>query len=79
MWALRMNCIAARIALKWHEDPISWFSSYGNANWEFDQNGLVKRRIASIYDLPINEGDRKYYWPLGRRPDDHPGLSVLVL
>lgn len=79
MWAFHANRIAVRFAYEWHDDAGNWFRSYGNENWEFDQNGLMKRRIASINDLPIKEGDRKYHWPLGRRPDDHPGLSDLGL
>ena len=79
MWAFHENRIAVRFAYEWHDDAGNWFRSYGNENWEFDQNGLMKRRIASINDLPIKEGDRKYHWPLGRRPDDHPGLSDLGL
>ena len=71
--------IAVRFAYEWHDDAGSWFRSYGNENWEFDSNGLMKRRIASINDLPIKEPERKYRWPLGRRPDDHPGLSDLGL
>jgi uncharacterized protein len=79
LWAFHENRIAVRFAYEWHDDAGSWFRSYGNENWEFDTNGLMKRRIASINDLPIREGDRKYKWPLGRRPDDHPGLSDLGL
>jgi uncharacterized protein len=79
MWAFHENRIAVRFAYEWHDDSGNWFRSYGNENWEFDQNGLMKRRIASINDLPIKEGDRKYHWPLGRRHDDHPGLSDLDL
>jgi hypothetical protein len=79
MWAFHANRIAVRFAYEWHDDAGNWFRSYGNENWEFDQDGLMKRRIASINDLPIKEEDRKYRWPLGRRPDDHPGLSDLGL
>jgi uncharacterized protein len=79
MWAFHANRIAVRFAYEWHDDAGNWFRSYGNENWEFDQDGRMKRRIASINDLPIKEGDRKYRWPLGRRPDDHPGLSDLGL
>jgi nuclear transport factor 2 (NTF2) superfamily protein len=79
MWAFHANRIAVRFAYEWHDDAGNWFRSYGNENWEFDQDGLMKRRVASINDLPIKEGDRKYRWPLGRRPDDHPGLSDLGL
>jgi nuclear transport factor 2 (NTF2) superfamily protein len=79
MWASHANRIAVRFAYEWHDDAGNWFRSYGNENWEFDQDGLMKRRIASINDLSIKEGDRKYRWPLGRRPDDHAGLSDLGL
>jgi len=79
VWAFGENRIAVRFAYEWHDDSGNWFRSYGNENWEFDQNGLMKRRLASINDLPIREEDRKYRWPLGRRPDDHPGLSDLDL
>ncbi len=79
MWAFTDNRIAVRFAYEWHDDSGNWFRSYGNENWEFDQSGLMKRRLASINDLPMKEQDRKYRWPLGRRPDDHPGLSDLGL
>ena len=79
LWAFGGNRIAVRFAYEWHDDSGNWFRSYGNENWEFDENGLMRRRIASINDLPIGEMDRKYRWPLGRRPDDHPGLSELGL
>jgi nuclear transport factor 2 (NTF2) superfamily protein len=79
IWTYRENRIAVRFAYEWHDDSGNWFRSYGNENWEFDQNGFMARRIASINDLPIRESDRKYHWPLGRRPDDHPGLSELGL
>jgi hypothetical protein len=79
MWAFTDNRIAVRFAYEWHDDSGEWFRSYGNENWEFDANGLMKRRIASINDLPIKETERKYRWPLGRRPDNHPGLSDLGL
>src|SRR3954453_16647949 len=79
LWAFRDNRIAVRFAYEWHDDSGNWFRSYGNENWEFDQHGLMRLRIASINDLPIAESARKYYWPLGRRPDDHPGLSKLGL
>jgi nuclear transport factor 2 (NTF2) superfamily protein len=79
MWAFGDNRIAVRFAYEWHDDSGSWFRSYGNENWEFDENGLMARRHASINDLPIREEDRLYRWPLGRRPDDHPGLSDLGL
>jgi nuclear transport factor 2 (NTF2) superfamily protein len=70
---------ASRCAYEWHDDSDHWFRSYGNENWEFDENGLIRRRIASINDLPMQESDGKYRWPLGRRPDDHEGLSELDL
>ena len=79
LWAFRENRIAVRFAYEWHDDSSNWFRSYGNENWEFDENGYMRRRIASINDLPIKEPERKYRWPLGRRPDDHPGLSDLGL
>jgi nuclear transport factor 2 (NTF2) superfamily protein len=79
LWAFHEARIAVRFAYEWHDDAGTWFRSYGNENWEFDSSGLMKRRIASINDLPIKESERKYRWPLGRRPDDHPGLSELGL
>ena len=79
VWAFLGNRIAVRFAYEWHDDAGNWFRAYGNENWEFDEHGLMKRRIASINDLPLKESDRKYHWPLGRRPDDHPGLSDLGL
>ena len=79
VWAFHDNRIAVRFAYEWHDDSGSWFRSYGNENWEFDNEGLMRLRIASINDLPIKESERKYYWPLGRRPDDHPSLSALGL
>jgi uncharacterized protein len=79
LWAFRENRIAVRFAYEWHDDSGNWFRSYGNENWEFDENGFMARRLASINDLPIRELVRKYHWPLGRRPDDHPGLSDLGL
>jgi uncharacterized protein len=79
VWAFTDNRIAVRFAYEWHDDSGQWFRAYGNENWEFAANGLMQRRIASINDLPIGEADRKYHWPLGRRPDDHPGLSELGL
>jgi len=75
LWAFRDNRIAVRFAYEWHDDSGNWFRSYGNENWEFDEHGLSTTRHASINDLPIREQDRKYHWPLGRRPDDHPNLS----
>jgi nuclear transport factor 2 (NTF2) superfamily protein len=79
MWTFGGDRIAVRFAYEWHDDSGSWFRSYGNENWEFTPQGLMARRIASINDLPIRESERKYHWPLGRRPDDHPGLSDLSL
>lgn len=77
LWTFAGNRIAVRFAYEWHDDAGNWFRSYGNENWEFDESGLMRARLASINDLPIKEADRKYHWPLGRRPDDHPGLSDL--
>jgi uncharacterized protein len=79
VWTHADNRIAVRFAYEWHDDGGNWYRSYGNENWEFDEHGLMRRRIASINDLPIKESDRKFFWPLGRRPDDHPGLSALGL
>jgi hypothetical protein len=79
LWAFHGNRIAVRFAYEWHDDSGNWFRSYGNENWEFDENGYMQRRIASINDCPIRDNERKYHWPLGRRPDDHPGLSALGL
>lgn len=79
LWAFRDNRIAVRFAYEFHDDSGQWYRAYGNENWEFDENGLMRLRIASINDLPIAEVDRKYHWPHGRRPDDHPGLSELGL
>lgn len=79
LWAYDEARIAVRFAYEWHDDSGNWFRSYGNENWEFDQHGLMRRRHASINDLPIAEGQRKFHWPLGRRPDEHPGLSDLGL
>lgn len=79
LWAFTDNRIAVRFAYEWHDDSRNWFRSYGNENWEFDAAGLMQRRFACINDLPIKETERKYQWPLGRRPDDHPSLSDLGL
>ncbi|MGA8037939.1 MAG: nuclear transport factor 2 family protein [Candidatus Acidiferrales bacterium] len=79
LWAFTENRIAVRFAYEWHDDSGNWFRSYGNENWEFDPDGLMVRRIASINDLHILESARKFHWSLGRRPDDHPGLSDLGL
>jgi uncharacterized protein len=76
LWTFGDNRIAVRFAYEWHDDSGNWFRSYGNENWEFAENGLMRRRIASINDLPIAEKDRKYRWP---RPHDHPSLSELGL
>ncbi|MBD2750585.1 nuclear transport factor 2 family protein [Microvirga sp. BT688] len=77
LWAFHENRIAVRYAYEWHDDSFNWFRSYGNENWEYDEHGLMRRRFACINDLPIKEADRKFHWPLGRRLDDHPGLSEL--
>jgi uncharacterized protein len=79
LFAFTGNRIAVRFAYECHDDSGQWYRSYGNENWEFDENGLMTRRYASINDLPIKESERKYHWPIGRRPDDHPGLSELGL
>ena len=79
LWAFEGNRIAVRFAYESHDDSGNWFRSYGNENWEFDAAGLMQRRFASINDAPISETDRKFRWPLGRRPDGHPGLSDLGL
>jgi nuclear transport factor 2 (NTF2) superfamily protein len=79
LWAFDGDRIAVRFAYEWHDDSGNWFRSYGNENWEFDAEGLMRRRYASINDLPIAETERRYSWPQGRRPDDHPGLSDLGL
>jgi nuclear transport factor 2 (NTF2) superfamily protein len=77
LWAFTGNRIAVRFAYEWHDDSGNWFRSYANENWEFDDDGLMRLRLANINDLPIRESERKYHWPLGRRPDNHPGLSDL--
>ena len=79
VWAFGGPRIAVRFAYEWHDDSGHWFRSYGNENWLFNDAGLMARRHASINDLPINEGERKFSWPLGRRPNGHPGLSDLGL
>ena len=79
LWACSGNRIAVRFAYEWHDDSGQWYRSYGNENWEFNEQGFMMRRFASINDLPIKESERKFFWPLGRRPDDHPGLSDLEL
>jgi nuclear transport factor 2 (NTF2) superfamily protein len=79
LWAFHEARIAVRFAYEWHDDSGNWFRSYGNENWEFNEQGLMQRRIASINDLPIAQTERKFHWPPGRRPDDHPGLTDLGL
>jgi len=79
LWAFTEERIAVRFAYEWHDDAGNWYRSYGNENWEFEPSGLMRRRFASINDMPMKESDRKFFWPLGRRPDDHPGLSDLGL
>ena len=79
LWAFTGHRIAVRFAYEWHDDSNQWFRSYGNENWEFTNEGLMQRRFASINDLPISGDDRKFFWPLGRRPDDYPGLNALGL
>lgn len=78
LWAFDCDRIAVRFAYEWHDGAGNWFRSYGNENWQFDESGVMLIRHASINDLPITEAARKFRWPLGRRPDDHPGLSDLV-
>ncbi|MEN2425111.1 nuclear transport factor 2 family protein [Chromobacterium vaccinii] len=79
LWAFDGNRIAVRFAYEWRDDAGQWYRSYGNENWEFGADGLMIDRHASINDMPIREAERKFFWPLGRRPDDHPGLSELGL
>lgn len=79
LWVHDGNRIAVRYAYEWHDDAGNWFRSYGNENWEFETSGLMQHRYACINDMPIKESERKFHWPLGRRPDDHPGLSELGL
>src|ERR1700761_7185214 len=79
LWAFTTNRIAVRFAYEWHDAGGDWFSSYGNENWDLNPHGRMQRRIASINDVPISESERKFRWPQGRRPDDHPGLSDLGL
>jgi nuclear transport factor 2 (NTF2) superfamily protein len=79
LWAFHFNRIAVRFAYEYHDDSGNWFPAYGNENWEFDNQGLMYARYASINELPIADADRKFHWPLGRRPDEHPGLSDLGL
>ncbi|MBU3079324.1 DUF1348 family protein [Sphingomonas quercus] len=75
LWTFAEHRIAVRFAYEWHDDSGNWYRSYGNENWEFDADGLMRRRLACINDAPIAEADRRFHWPLGRRPDDHPALS----
>jgi len=79
LWAFGSDRIAVRFAYEWRDQSGQWYRAYGNENWEFDDEGRMERRIASINDLPISDNERKFHWPLGRRPDDHPGLSELGL
>ena len=79
LWAFTANRIAVRYAYEWHDDSGNWFRSYGNENWEFGPDGMMVSRYACINDLPVREEDRKFHWPLGRRPDNHPSLSELQL
>jgi nuclear transport factor 2 (NTF2) superfamily protein len=79
LWAFAGNRIAVRFAYEYHDDSGQWFRAYGNENWEFDDDGLMRRRLAGINEHPISEADRKFRWPLGRRPDDSPELSALGL
>jgi uncharacterized protein len=79
LWAYQDNRIAVRFAYEWHDESGQWFRSYGNENWEFDAQGLMQKRYASINDLAIEESERKFHWPQGRRPDDYAGLSELGL
>ncbi|MFQ6538871.1 MULTISPECIES: DUF1348 family protein [Aphanothece] len=79
VWAWHDNRIAVRFQYEWHDDSGSWFRAHGNENWEFDEQGLMRRREASINDIPIRESERLFLWPLGPRPEDHPGLSELGL
>jgi hypothetical protein len=79
LWAFTENRIAVRFAYEWHDDSGHWYRSYGNENWEFNPSGLMQRRFASINDLPIVSSDRKFFWKLGRRPEEHPGLTALGL
>ncbi|KZB65224.1 nuclear transport factor 2 family protein [Thalassospira sp. MCCC 1A02491] len=79
LWAFHENRIAVRFAYEYRDDSGNWFRAYGNENWEFDEDGLMRHRVASINDKPITEQERLFHWPQGRRPDDHPGLSDLGL
>ncbi|MFD8706746.1 DUF1348 family protein [Kitasatospora sp. NPDC059648] len=79
LWAFGGERIAVRFAYEWHDGDGQWHRSYGNENWEFDEHGLMAHRLASVNDLPITPEQRLLHWPLGRRPDDHPGLTGLGL
>ncbi|MCF6199296.1 MAG: nuclear transport factor 2 family protein [Hyphomicrobiaceae bacterium] len=79
LWAADANRIAVRFAYEWRDEQGQWFRSYGNENWQFNEHGLMTHRFASINDLPIQLSERKFHWPLGRRPDDHQELSALGL
>lgn len=79
LWAHDANRIAVRFAYEWRDQNDQWYRAYGNENWQFDKNGLMEQRIASINDVPITHGERLFHWPMGRRPDDHPSLSDLGL
>ena len=79
LWACAGSRIAVRFAYEWHDDSGQWYRSYGNENWAFNERGFMTHRHASINDLPIADTDRKFFWPLGRRPDEHPGLIDLGL
>ena len=79
LWAFTADRIAVRYAYEWHDDSGNWYRSFGNENWQFGKDGLMEKRYASINDLPIKESDRKFHWPQGKRPEDHPGLSELGL
>jgi hypothetical protein len=79
LWGFRENRMAVRFKYEFHDDSGNWFRAHGNELWEFDENGLMRRREASINEAPIREADRKFHWPLGKRPADHPGLTELGL
>jgi nuclear transport factor 2 (NTF2) superfamily protein len=79
LWAFTANRIAVRFAYEWHDDSNQWYRSYGNENWEFNEQGFMARRLASINDLPIADSERQFFWDIGRRPDEHPSLSDLGL
>ncbi|MBS6435144.1 MULTISPECIES: DUF1348 family protein [Pantoea] len=79
LWAWHDDRLAVRFAYEWHDDSGNWFRSYGNENWRFGTDGLMIERFACINDLPIAASERRFHWPLGRRPDEHPGLSELEM